>query len=129
MGVWDDRWSMYQETLPILLTAVDGGLFAWNVREEILATGKGIPGLVVMVEMFLPTRESVYGVLSGRIASGLHQGLIEPRFKRNEQLVNLIIAPFTNGIRLSICSVSSRGLQSWYLGGNPQPCTSSSESC
>lgn len=129
MGVWDDRWSMYQETLPILRTAVDGGLFAGKVREEILVNGKWIPGLLVMVEVFLAIRESIYGALGGRIESSLHQGLIGPRFKRNEQLVNPIIAPFTNESRISICSATSRGLHSWYLVRNPQPYTSSSESC
>ncbi|MEM4781628.1 MAG: magnesium transporter [Halalkalicoccus sp.] len=102
MGVFEEFWSIYREALPILLIALGGGLFAGLVLEEIIESVDRFPGLLVMVPVFLATRGNVYGALGGRIASGLHQGLIEPRFERNERLVNAVAASFINGIGISI---------------------------
>ncbi|AXR79471.1 magnesium transporter [Natrarchaeobaculum sulfurireducens] len=97
-----DFWSIYREALPILFVALGGGLFAGIVLEGILESVERFPGLLVMVPVFLATRGNVYGALGGRISSGLHQGLIEPRFERNERLVNAVLASFVNGIGISI---------------------------
>ncbi len=95
-------WSIYREALPVLFIALLGGLFAGLVLEEIIESVARFPGLLVMVPVFLATRGNVYGALGGRIASGLHQGLIEPRFEYNERLVNAVLASFINGIGISI---------------------------
>jgi len=102
MSVRRDFWSIYREALPILVIALGGGLFAGLVLEGILESVGRFPGLLVMVPVFLATRGNVYGALGGRISSGLHQGLIEPRFERNERLVNAVLASFINGIGISI---------------------------
>ncbi|MCH7659958.1 MAG: magnesium transporter [Euryarchaeota archaeon] len=102
MGVWDDFWSIYREALPILLIALCGGLFAGLVLEGLIESVERFPGLLVMVPVFLATRGNVYGALGGRISSGLHQGLIEPRFERNDRLVNAVVASFINGIGISV---------------------------
>ena len=102
MGLRRDAWSVYREALPILLIALGGGLFAGLVLERILESVERFPGLLVMVPVFLATRGHVYGALGGRISSGLHQGLIEPRFERDERLVNAVVASFVNGIAISI---------------------------
>ncbi|MES3161087.1 MAG: magnesium transporter [Halorubrum sp.] len=102
MGVRRDFWSIYREALPVLVIALGGGLFAGLVLEGMLESVERFPGLLVMVPVFLATRGNVYGALGGRIASGLHQGLIEPRFERSERLVNAVLASFINGIGISI---------------------------
>ncbi len=102
MNFREGFWSIYRESLPILLVALGGGLFAGLVLEEILESVERFPGLLVMIPVFLATRGNVYGALGGRISSGLHQGLIEPRFEWNERLVNAVVASFINGIGISI---------------------------
>jgi len=109
MGVRGDAWSIYRETLPILGIALGGGLFAGLVLEGMLESVERFPGLLVMVPVFLATRGNVYGALGGRIASGLHQGLIEPKFQRSERLVNAVLASLINGIGISIVI----GVVSW----------------
>ncbi len=94
--------SIYREALPVLLVALLGGLFAGLVLEELIESVERFPGLLVMVPVFLATRGNVYGALGGRISSGLHQGLLPPRFERNERLTNAVIASFVNGIGISI---------------------------
>ncbi|WIV68618.1 magnesium transporter [Natrialbaceae archaeon AArc-T1-2] len=102
MSVRGEFWSIYREALPILLIALAGGLFAGIVLEGMVEELERFTGLFVMIPVFLATRGNVYGALGGRIASGLHQGLIPPRFERNDRLVNAVIASFVNGIGISI---------------------------
>ncbi|WP_049922343.1 magnesium transporter [Halopiger djelfimassiliensis] len=102
MSVRGDVWSIYRETLPILFVALGGGLFAGLVLEGLLESVDRFPGLLVMVPVFLATRGNVYGALGGRISSGLHQGLLEPRFEWDERLVNAVLASAINGIGISL---------------------------
>ncbi len=102
MSVRRDFWSIYREALPILFVALGGGLFAGLVLEELVESIQRFPGLFVMIPVFLATRGNVYGALGGRIASGLHQGLIEPRFDWSDRLVNAVLASFINGIGISV---------------------------
>lgn len=95
-------WSIYRQALPALGVALCGGLFAGVVLESLVAAVADVPGLLVMVPIFLATRGNVYGALGGRIASGLHQGLIDPTFTRDERLVNAVVASFVNGIGISV---------------------------
>ncbi|AGB36094.1 magnesium transporter [Natronococcus occultus] len=102
MSVREEFWSIYREALPILLIALGGGLFAGLVLEGMVESVERFPGLLVMIPVFLATRGNVYGALGGRISSGLHQGLIEPKFERDQRLVNAVTASFINGIGISI---------------------------
>ncbi|MCU4926569.1 magnesium transporter [Halobacteria archaeon AArc-dxtr1] len=119
MSVRGDFWSIYRETIPILFVALGGGLFAGLVLEGILESVERFPGLLVMVPVFLATRGNVYGALGGRIASGLHQGLIEPRFEWDERLVNAVAASFINGIGISIVIGVVTWLALLILGWEP----------
>jgi len=95
-------WSIYRQALPVLGVALCGGLFAGVVLESLVAAVADVPGLLVMVPIFLATRGNVYGALGGRIASGLHQGLIDPTFTHDGRLVNAVVASFVNGIGISV---------------------------
>jgi mgtE-like transporter len=109
MGVLQEGWSIYREALPVLLLALGGGLCSGLALEELLASIDRFPGLLVMVPVFLATRGNVYGALGGRISSGLHQGLIAPRFAYDERLANAVLASLINGIGVSVVI----GLLSW----------------
>jgi mgtE-like transporter len=102
MSAREEFWSIYRESLPFLFVALGGGLFAGLILEGLSESVERFPGLFVMVPIFLATRGNVYGALGGRIASGLHQGLIEPQFDYDERLVNAVLASFINGIGISI---------------------------
>jgi len=102
MGVRSDFWEIYREALPVLLVSLAGGLFAGLVLEGLVESVERFPGLLVMVPVFLATRGNVYGALGGRIASGLHQGLIAPRFEWDERLANAVVASLINGVGISV---------------------------
>lgn len=102
MDVRGEAATIYRETFPILLISLGGGLFAGLVLEGLLESVAEYPGLLVMVPVFLATRGNVYGALGGRIASGLHQGLIEPQLQYDERLANAALASLVNGIGISV---------------------------
>ena len=95
-------WCSYREALPGLFVSLLGGLFSGLILEELLASVERFPVLLVMVPVFLATRGNVYGALGGRIASGLHQGLIPSAFEWDERLANAVVASFVNGIAISV---------------------------
>jgi mgtE-like transporter len=110
MEAREEFWRIYRQSLPVLLIALVGGLFAGLVLKELVARVERFPGLLVMVPVFLATRGNVYGALGGRIASGLHQGLIDPRFAWDDRLVNAALASFVNGIGISAVI----GVVTWF---------------
>lgn len=99
-----DGWRIYRESIFILLISLAGGLFAGTVMgtDQMIERFKDHPGLLLLLPAFLATRGNVYGALGARIASGLHQGIISPRFEWDHRLINAITASFINGIGISI---------------------------
>lgn len=102
MSARAELWSIYREALPALLVSLGGGLVAGLVFEGILTELAAHPGALVLVPAFVATRGAVYGALGARIASGLHQGLLEPHFSRDRRLVAAVTASFVNGIGVAI---------------------------
>ena len=113
--------SMYREALPVLLVALAGGLFAGLVLEGMLDSVAEFPGLLVMVPVFLATRGNVYGALGGRIASGLHQGLVAPRFEWSDRLVNAVVASVVNAVGISVVIAALSWGVLTLLGRTPAP--------
>ncbi len=104
MSVLKDAAHIYKESLGVLIIALGGGVFAGAVLggEGMLEGFDSYPGLLLLVPAFLATRGNVYGALGARISSGLHQGLVEPRFEWNRRLRNAVVASFINGIFISV---------------------------
>ncbi|WP_416838291.1 magnesium transporter [Haloferax sp. DFSO52] len=78
MTVRDVAVEAYNEALPALAASLVGGLIAGVVLGGMRAELRAVPGLLVLVPALLATRGNVYGSLGARIATALHQGLIEP---------------------------------------------------
>jgi len=102
MSVREEVWDIYRETLPVMLIALMGGLIAGILLEEVVGLIERLPGLLVMIPVFLATRGNVYAALGARIASGLHQGLISPRFRRDPRLIQAVIASFVNAMAVAV---------------------------
>ena len=110
---WPGVWDIYRQTIAILAISLGGGLVAGTVlgTEGMVDGFARYPGLLLLLPAFLATRGNVYGALGSRISSGLHQGLIEPRFERNPRLIAAVIASFINGIFISVFV----GFFSWFV--------------
>jgi mgtE-like transporter len=92
----------YREALPALAASLVGGLLAGAVLGGMRAELRAVPGLLVLVPALLATRGNVYGSLGARIATALHQGLIEPRVRAgDERLRAAAAAALANGLLAS----------------------------
>lgn len=100
----DTAKDVYRDALPVIIVSLVAGLFAGTILgSETMRNGiESVPGLLLLLPAFLATRGGVYGSLGARISSGLHQGLIEPRFELDQRLSNAIIASFINGMTVSV---------------------------
>lgn len=110
-------WDVYRQALPVILVSLVAGLFAGTILgSEAMREGiEQVPGILVLLPAFLATRGGVYGSLGARLSSGLHQGVIEPRFAFDKRLSNAVIASFINGMVVSIFIAVIAFLVLWLL--------------
>jgi mgtE-like transporter len=91
-----------REGLPALFASMLGGLLAGVVLGGMRGEFRAVPGLLVLVPALLATRGNVYGSLGARLATGLHQGLIEPNLRGPDpRLFRAIAAAISNGLLAS----------------------------
>jgi len=103
MTVREVAVEAYREALPALTASVIGGLFAGVVLGGMDDELRAVPGLLVLVPALLATRGNVYGSLGARLATGLHQGLIEPRVRTDDERVwAAVAAAMANGVLISV---------------------------
>lgn len=103
MSDLDAAIDIYKQSLPVILVSLVAGLFSGTVlgSETMRAGIERVPGILLLVPAFLATRGGVYGSLGARLSTGLHQGLISPRFELDTRLRNSIVASFINGMVVS----------------------------
>ncbi|MFC4406787.1 magnesium transporter [Haloarchaeobius iranensis] len=112
----------YREALPALGASVVGGLFAGVVLGGMRSELQQVPGLLVLVPALLATRGNVYGSLGARLATGLHQGLLEPRIDLgNERLRGAVAAAITNGLFVSVFAATAAYVLLALLGEAAAP--------
>jgi mgtE-like transporter len=102
MSVREVAVGAYREGLPALSASLIGGLLAGVVLGGMRGELRAVPGLLVLVPALLATRGNVYGSLGARLATGLHQGLIEPRVRgADDRLYRAVAAAISNGLLAS----------------------------
>ncbi|WP_396611032.1 magnesium transporter [Haloferax sp. S1W] len=102
MTVRDVAVEAYREALPALSASLVGGLVAGVVLGGMRAELRAVPGLLVLVPALLATRGNVYGSLGARVATALHQGLIEPHVTAgDDRLQAAATAALANGVLTS----------------------------
>jgi mgtE-like transporter len=112
----------YREGLPALAASVFGGLVAGVVLGGMRGELRAVPGLLVLIPALLATRGNVYGSLGARIATGLHQGLVEPRVDwGDERLRGAVAAAIGNGLLASAFAATVAFLVLTLLSRNSAP--------
>lgn len=94
--------SIVKQTLPLLVICVILGLFAGVVLGGMKASLEALPGLLVLVPAILDTRGNIFGAFGSRLGSALHQGLILPELKRDNNLMHSVAAALGEGVIISI---------------------------
>jgi len=110
----------YREALPALAASVVGGLFAGAVLGGMRSDLETVSGLLVFMPAYIATRGNVYGSLGARMATGLHQGLLEPRVDPSSaRLRGAVTAALANGVLVSVFAAASTYVILYALGGDP----------
>lgn len=103
MGIRAVAAEAYREGLPALVASLIGGLLAGVVLGGMRGELQTIDGLLVLVPALLATRGNVYGSLGARVATALHQGLLEPRIQAaDDRLLRAVAAAIANGLLASV---------------------------
>ena len=107
MTVREVAAEAYRESVPVLVLSAVGGLFAGVVLGGMEAELQAIPGLLLIVPALLAIRGNVYGSLGARLASALHQGLVEPRISLGDRRVRAAVAAaISNGLAMSLVAAT-----------------------
>jgi len=102
MTVREVATRAYREGIPALAASAVGGLLAGVVLGSMDAEFRAVPGLLVLVPALLATRGNVYGSLGARVATGLHQGLVDPSVRdADPRLFRAVAAAVFNGLLAS----------------------------
>ncbi len=103
MGVGKESIEFFKQSFFIMAISLVGAFLAGTVLGGDLMVSyiEEFPGLLLIVPAFLATRGNVYGVLGARVATALHQGLIEPGTDFDWRLVNSVVASILNGVFIS----------------------------
>jgi mgtE-like transporter len=108
MSIRTTAAEAYREALPVVAVSAVGGLFAGVVLGGMEAELSQVPGLLLLVPALLATRGNVYGSLGARLASALHQGLVEPRLDfAGRRTRAAIAAAMANGVLVSVFAALS----------------------
>ncbi|NYT00730.1 MAG: hypothetical protein GKB99_03270 [Methanocellales archaeon] len=102
LGEYASVYSIVKQTLPLLLICVILGLLAGVVLGAMESSLEALPGLLVLVPAILATRGNIFGAFGSRLGSALHQGLIRPELKRDNNLIHSIAAALVEGVIMSI---------------------------
>ena len=122
MSVREVAARAYREGLPALSASVVGGLLAGVVLGGMRPELRAVPGLLVLVPALLATRGNVYGSLGARVATALHQGLVEPSLRSgDERLARAIAAAIANGLVASAFAATLAFLVLGVLGQTSAP--------
>lgn len=96
--------SIYREALPVMLLSAAGGLFAGTVlgHDTMRHAIETVPGLLLMLPAIMAMRGNVFGAVGARLATGLHQGLIEPELKVQDRIVTVLKAAAINSVLTAV---------------------------
>ena len=119
MTVREVAAEAYRDALPALVASLAGGLLAGVVLGGMRPELRAVPGLLVLIPALLATRGNVYGSLGARVATALHQGLVEPRLSAaDRRLGAAAAAAISNGL---LASTFASVVVFAHLTGNGEP--------
>jgi mgtE-like transporter len=108
MTVREVAAEAYAEALPALGASLVGGLLAGVVLSGMRSDLRAVEGLLVLVPALLATRGNVYGSLGARLATGLHQGLVEPHLRAGDRRLSAAAAAaLANGVLTSLFAATA----------------------
>ncbi|MEM2740367.1 MAG: magnesium transporter [Candidatus Bathyarchaeia archaeon] len=111
------EFKVFRESLLALQTDL-GGLLAGSIAAFWISVLTVYYWTVILYPMIISVRGAINGILSGRLSTGLHLKLVNPRLRGNTQYFHAILAAlFTTTIFMSILGGSIVFLLSYMFYG------------
>ncbi len=110
--------EIFEESVPVLtLTAaisIFSGFFL-NNNEDVL---KFLPGLLIIIPSFIAINGNIASVMTSRLSSALHMGLIKPNFRRTQLLMrNFYSMIFISLVAFPFLGIIAGGVNIMFGGG------------
>ncbi len=113
-----DTKEVIEESLPVLsicaAISILSGLFLGK-NEELL---RMLPGILIIVPSFMAINGNISSVMTSRLSSALHMGLVKPHFRRSKLLERNIHAMLIVAVISFIFILNPRCLISSGNGSN-----------
>lgn len=108
--------TIIKQSFPILVISMAisiGAGLIMNANSELLFS---LPGLLLVIPSFINMNGSILSILSSRISSALHMGLIKPKLKRTKTLnKNVMITFFDSFVSFTLLGFIA-GIFNMFLG-------------
>ncbi len=113
-----NRKEVIEESLPVLSLAaaisILSGVFLGN-NEELL---KALPGILIIIPSFMAINGNISSVVSSRLSSALHMGLVKPHFRRSELLMrNIHSMLIISVIAFAVLGIAAATVNSMFSAG------------
>lgn len=86
-------WKTVKESTLSEILSISGGTLAGLWLAKITGILNALPGMIIMIPGLMGLRGNILGVMSARMGTALHTGLIEPKFAYTKQTLTNILAP------------------------------------
>jgi len=115
MGLEDRKFKLFRESL--LAFQIDlGGLLAGSIAAYWISVLTTYYWAIMLYPIIISVRGAINGILSGRLSTGLHLKLVNPKLKGNTQYFHAILAAlFTTTMFMSILGSSIIFLLSYMI--------------
>jgi len=105
-NVWKGG-GMFREALLSLQFDLFGGLLAGSLIYSVVSTIIRSPWLMMVYPVVLTSRGAINGIVSGRLSTGLHLGLIRPSFRENTDAYmvlafSTLLASVSSGVAIGV---------------------------
>jgi len=105
-NVWKGG-GMFREALLSLQFDLFGGLLAGSLIYSVVSTIIRSPWLMMVYPVVLTSRGAINGIVSGRLSTGLHLGLIRPSFRKNTDAYmvlafSTLLASVSSGVAIGV---------------------------
>ena len=93
--------SILSQILPILLLTLVSSILTGFLFLKMKESLELLPGLLLLIPAVMGTRGGIYGAFGSKLATGLHLGIVEPRFVTNRNVNNAIATALINSLVIS----------------------------
>ncbi len=108
--------KILKESMPVLTMAAIISIFAGFIMNRNLDMFLALPGIIIIMPSFINTSGSLTSVLSSRLSSALHLGLVHPKLHKTKTLERNLISIYISAVISFMVTGIIAGLFNMFFG-------------